>query len=254
MTLTQEGARNRGRQLRLWPGVVIVILQLLIRFGLPIVAPEKTIFGVLAGPICGLAVLLWWLFLSGAPWAERLGALGVIVVAMFATYRVLDESIAKGAQHYLFPMLAIPYLGIAFVAWAVATHGLSDRPRWATMVATIFAACGGWARVRTGGFTAADLHHDLHWRWTKTPEERLIVQSDLPAPPPPVPAASAEKPVDIPEKLAESPEKPVKSSNKPAEAAATHAVAATGAVWPGFRGPHRDGAVPGVQIKTDWTA
>jgi hypothetical protein len=108
MTLTQEGVRNRGQQLRLWLGVVIVILQLLTRLGLPVVAPEKTIFGVLAGPIGGLAVLLWWLLLSRAYWAERLGAVGVIVVAMFGTYRVLDESIAKGAEHYLFPMLAIP--------------------------------------------------------------------------------------------------------------------------------------------------
>ena len=76
MTLTQEGVRNRGQQLRLWLGVVIVILQLLTRLGLPVVAPEKTIFGVLAGPIGGLAVLLWWLLLSRAYWAERLGAVG----------------------------------------------------------------------------------------------------------------------------------------------------------------------------------
>jgi outer membrane protein assembly factor BamB len=174
---------------------------------------------------------------------------------MFGTYRILDTSIATGAQHMLYIILTLGYLGIAFVVWAVATHRLSDGIRRVTMVATILAACGGWALARTGGFTAS-LHHDLHWRWSATAEDRLVAQSDLPPAPPPVHTASAspEKAVMVPEKVVESPEKTVKSSEKPAEVAATPAVTTPGADWPGFRGPHRDGAVPGIQIKTDWTA
>jgi outer membrane protein assembly factor BamB len=246
MNLPQQGVPNHGQQLRLWPGVAIVILTLLARYGLPVVAPEKNLFGVLALPIGSLAVLLWWLLFSRAPWTERVAAPVLSVAVMFATYRVLDRSIATGAQHMLYAILAISFWGIAFVAWAVATHRLSDGVRWATMVATIFAACGGWALARTGGFTAADLHHDLHWRWTKTPEERLVAESPLPAPAPPVTAAAPEE--------SPAPEKPAKSATKPAELTATPAAAATGADWPGFRGPYRDGAAPGVQIQTDWTA
>ena len=59
------------------------------------------------------------------------------------------------------------------------------------MVATILLASGAWALVRTGGFTAASFHNDSHWRWTKTPEERLIAKSGKePEKLPPVRAAA----------------------------------------------------------------
>src|ERR1039458_4999336 len=169
--------KSARKPLRLWPGVVIVILQLLVRFGVPVFAPDALFIGVLAGPVGGLAVILWWLFLSRAPWSERVGAVGLIIVALFATKRIVDVSIATGAQGMLFPILALTFLGLPFVAWAMATRRLPDGPRRVSMVATILLACGGWALVRTGGFTASSFRSDLHWRWAKTPEERLIAQS-----------------------------------------------------------------------------
>ena len=63
------------KPLRLWPGVVIVALQWLVMFGLPIVAPEHGGTAILGGFIGGLIVLLWWLFLSRARWMERLAAI-----------------------------------------------------------------------------------------------------------------------------------------------------------------------------------
>src|SRR5580765_5344148 len=135
------------KPLRLWPGVVIAILQCLLGFLVPVVIPDAILVGVLAGPVGGLAVVLWWVFFSRAPWSERLGAVGLMVAALFATSRIIDKSIATGAQGMLFPILAIPVLGLAFVAWAVATRRLSDGPRRATMVATILLACGVWTLV-----------------------------------------------------------------------------------------------------------
>ena len=58
-----------------------------------------------------MAVILWWLFFSRAAWSERLGALALMIVAMFVTKRLVDVSIATGAQGCLFYFLAIP-------AWA----------------------------------------------------------------------------------------------------------------------------------------
>src|SRR5580658_1162970 len=246
------------KPLRLWPGVVIVILQLLLRFVVPVVVPDAWLYGVLGGVIAALAVALWWLFFSRAPWPERLGAVGLMIVALFATKRIVDVSIATGAQGLLFFFLAPPLLGPVFVAWAVVTRRLPDRVRRVSMVATILIAIGGWALVRTGGFTA-NLHHDLHWRWSKTPEELLVEQSGNAPAPQKLPVA---QPVDEPAAqpsvpaAAPAPEKRLlaRAGSAPSAIPPAPAGSETGADWPGFRGPHRDDVVPGVRIKTDWRA
>ena len=70
------------KPLRLWPGVVIVILQLLARFAVPVFMPDALLVGLLGGFVATLAVILWWLFFSRAPWSERLGAVGLMIVAL----------------------------------------------------------------------------------------------------------------------------------------------------------------------------
>jgi outer membrane protein assembly factor BamB len=241
--------QNTRKPLRLWPGVVIVILQWLLRFAVPAVAPDAILIGLVAELAGGVGILLWWLFLSRAPWSERLGAVGLTAVAVFATSHIIDKSIATGAQGFLFTILAIPVLSLAFVAGAAAGRGLADGPRRAAMVAAILLGCGSLAMIRTGGFTAS-LHNDLHWRWAKTPEERLLAKSgNEPGALPPVPAVAKipEKPlVALPPVPA-----PAKIREKPLAAPSG---GETGAYWPGFRGPHRDDVVSGVRIKTDWTA
>jgi hypothetical protein len=257
------------KPLRLWPGVVLAILLVLFRFAIPAVMPDATLVGLLAGPVGALLIVLWWVFFSRAPWSERLGAVGLMVAALYATSRVIDKSIATGAEGMLFPILAIPALGLAFVVWAVATHRLSDGPRRATMVATILLASGVWALVKTGGFTASSFHNDLHWRWAKTAEDRLLSKSgNEPGALPPVgkPAEAPEKQLAAKAASAPAATPPVRAATKPPPEKRLVAKAGsapellgtvapdTVAEWPGFRGPHRDDTVAGVRIKTDWTA
>src|SRR5260370_41453691 len=212
MTIAQTPEPTPRRALRLWSGVVIVILQGLGRFVVPLVDPGFMVFGVLGGVVGGLAVVLWWLFFSRAPWSERLGAVALMIVGLFATSRVVDKSIATGAMGMLFPVLASPVLSLAFVAWAVATRRLSDGRRRATMVATILLACGVWTLVRTGGFTA-NFDSDLAWRWAKTPEGRLLAQAgDEPA----VPAAPAAVPTPQTEPRAPGGDAPAALPSAPA--------------------------------------
>lgn len=69
MTLAQK---SESVQLRVWPGVVVVILQWFLWVGLPIVAPEAIMVSVLGGFLGGgLALLVWWAFFSRAPHLER---------------------------------------------------------------------------------------------------------------------------------------------------------------------------------------
>jgi outer membrane protein assembly factor BamB len=207
-----------NKPLRLWPGVVIVVVQWLVRFVLPVVAPDAIPVAIIGGLVGGLAIVVWWLFFSRAPWSERVGVVVLMILVLFATSRVIDVSVAKGSMGMLFPVLAVPGLSLAFVASVVASRRLSNGPRRAVMVTAILIACGVWTLVRTGGFTG-NFENDLHWRWTKTPEQRLLAQF-------------GNEPTVLP----------------PASPAVT-----TGAEWPGFRGPNRNSVVPGVRIKTDWT-
>ncbi len=210
---------TQQKPLRLWPGVVIVLLQWLIRFVVPIVVPGALTFGVFGALLCGLAVIVWWAFFSRAPRIERFGAAALMIVALVATPRIVHESIGKAGMGILFFVYAIPVLSLAFVVWAVASRRLSDRLRRVMMVVTILLACGVWTLVQTGGVTG-DYQPDFAWRWEKTPEERLLAQS---------------------------------GDEKMALPSASVAVE-TGAGWPSFRGPDRDGIIRGVRIETDWSA
>jgi outer membrane protein assembly factor BamB len=226
MTIAQTGEPTPQKLLRLWPGVAAALLLLLIRFVVPIVRPEAVIFALLGGLVCALAIIVWWVFFSRARWFERLGAIVVMTIAMIATARILHASIAGGMMGMMFFIYAIPFLTLAFVAGAVASRRLPDGLRRASMVAVILLACGAWALVRTGGLTG-DADSDFHWRWSKTPEERLLAQVG---------------------------DEPTGITSAPAAILVAPAAATTGTNWPAFRGADRDGSVRGVRINTDWSA
>jgi outer membrane protein assembly factor BamB len=203
------------KPLRLWPGVIIAILQLLIRFGVPIIWPEAVMLFIFGGMAGTLLVIVWWAFFSRAQGSERWGAVVLMIVVAIATRPLLHKSMR------LMPFVAyiIPVLSLAFVAWAVASRRLSNRMRRATMVATILLACGVWAILQSGGVTGGEFQSDFSWRWSETPEERMLAQT-------------GDESMTLPSALA---------------------LVESGSIWPGFRGADRDGIIRGVQIETDWS-
>ena len=55
---------SETRSLRLWPGVAAATGIALLWLGVPVVAPQYGMFGVLGAMVCALLVLIWWLFFS----------------------------------------------------------------------------------------------------------------------------------------------------------------------------------------------
>jgi outer membrane protein assembly factor BamB len=239
MTSTRIGEQESQNLLRVWPGVVAVVLQWVFRFGVKELFPGITGFGyaVVGSLVLAAIILLWWTFFSRARWRERLGALAVIAVAVTATWFLKHDSMWLP---WLFAY-AVPVLSLAFVLWAVATRRLPDNLRYATMVATILIATGGWLLLRQDGING-DHNATFGWRWSASAEERLLAQTQAPlAETAATPAPSLATPVNA---------QPTPEAPKPTTPATTE----TRAEWPGFRGSKRDGIVSGVKIKTDWSA
>ncbi|HEX6044138.1 MAG TPA: PQQ-binding-like beta-propeller repeat protein [Pyrinomonadaceae bacterium] len=240
-TPTEVGEDTPRKLLRVWPAIVIVVLQWLFRFGVKELFPGIQGFGyaVMGSLALTLLLIAWWTFFSRARWRERFIALGVIAVTIAATWLLKHDSM-------WLPWLlayAIPVLCLAFVIWAVATRRLPDRIRHATMAATIVVACGGWLLLRQNGING-DHNASFGWRWSPSSEERLLAESaNEPTTPAPAPA-----PTQAPSATPTASATPEKQTT-PEKATETRA-----AEWPGFRGPRRDSIVRGVKIKTDWSA
>jgi hypothetical protein len=261
MTIDQTGERIPRKPLRLWPGVAVVVPQWLALIVFTRFVPEGMLYGIIAGLVGALLVAVWWLFFSRAPWLERVGALALMPVAVFATTPFVHPSVANAGMGKLLPIFSIPVLSLALVIWAAASRGLSTGARRASMVAAILLGCSVFALVRTGGITGGG-RLDWHWRWTPTPEERLLAQAaDQPRAPGPtseVPAAEAPaKPVTTPAgKVSAAPTPaptPAPAPATMAEPAAPLAAVTEPAEWPGFRGPLRDSVIHGTRIETDWS-
>jgi len=176
----------------------------------------------------GVAVLLWWLLLSRAPWLDRLGGIALMIAGLACAWFFKHESMGPlWLAAYAFPTACS-----ALVVGAAAASGIAGLRRRLTMAAIVLVACAGWMLLRTDGISG-DHVAEFGWRWAKSPEELLLTASA----PEPVASKAAEpvapKTVEIPAAIAES--HPLLS-------------------WPGFRGKDRDGVVRGVRIDANSSA
>ena len=238
-----------AKPLRLWPGVTLAVLILLVRLVAPLVSSGSGVVVALA-PVAGAALIaLWWLFFSRAPWLERLGAIALMALAVYLSMFIVHPSIRGGLMGMMVPIaLGLPGMALALVVWAAATRRLARGPRLAALVAIVVAMCGLFASIRTDGLLGGTAQ--FTWRWKPTAEDRLLAQLEE-APPAAATPAPAPTPEPAPAKVADASSAPATNVSA---APATSERAVMRVSWPGFRGAARNSVVRGVRIGTDWAS
>lgn len=210
--------------LRLWPGVVAVVLQWLIMLVPGFVAPASMaqFFGWMLGPVIGMVLLFtWWLFASRVRWGDRFLVLGCLIVAAAASWLLGHTS------YNAFGMLlySLPTVTTLWILWLVATPFLSWPVRRGGLVVLLTCAWLAFTLVRIDGIDGS-FSAEFRPRWLPTAEERFLAEQAN-----------------------------IKRESKPIEKTAAPAgLVLQPGDWPAFRGAERAGRRPGTRIATDWSA
>jgi outer membrane protein assembly factor BamB len=211
-----------SRALRVWPGVLLVLLMIVARFAPAYLEGGLSRYWMVAmlGPmICCLLIVIWWLAASRATWKERVfGFLGL--VAVFATAMALVEPLMRGPGTI---SITLPMGMTAFVAGAAWFR--NRRPLARTGATLLLAAAGfGFSALLRNDGMNGEYQLTLHWRWASTAEDRLLAARSTRSPTP-------------------EPNRPSIETN----------LALTNLEWPGFRGADRSGNWHGPMIATNWS-
>lgn len=210
-------------KLRVWPAVAIVALQWIVIKGAALWAVEAPMLQFMAmmwGPIAAaLGLTVWWLFASRLPWRERWIGLAAFVATGAIAYPLLHKSISGMA----IVVFALPVLTSVWAGWLLVTPFLKwPARRWGLILGFVLA----WAYFTTLRFDGLDgsMGATIAFRWVPTLEAKFLATlGDSPAPAKSIETASTDEALTL----------------GPGD-------------WPAFRGPDRDGRLPGVRIATDW--
>ncbi len=208
-----------NRPLRLWPGVLIVLVMwaCLKVPGYLIPGDALQLYFVFFGPmILTVLFLIWWGFFSRARWADR--GLGLLVAAVIGTaaYFTYDRSF----NFFGVIMYMIPLILSAWVGWLLLSSRFSPGIRKAGFVVAMLLAVVYPGLVRMDGVDGS-YSAKFSYRWVPSGEDLFLQET-----------ANRTDPAAI------GPE--------------ASAVALRAGDWPAFRGPDRDSRLPGLRIATDW--
>lgn len=219
---TPAPAKTTWPAVRLWPAIAIVIALWAVRLWghTGEASRAKFFFAFIITPLAAtVGLLLWWLLFSRVRWSDRALIIGVFAALAAAAVAICGED---------FPLMALilyalPVVGSAWVGWLIVSPWMAWPLRRSLLIGTLTLAFGLFTLLRVDGMDGA-FRSTFNWRWTPTPEERLLAD------------------------LSRSPE----PSSPPVTENVDEEMELQPGDWPGFRGANRDGRVTGVAIATDW--
>ena len=215
VAVEQVRAVPQAPSIRLWPAVVLLVLQW-IAILVPAQLAPGTMFhfyGMFMGGLAGGALIgLWWLFASRVGWRDKILLLAACVAIAVGMYQLYHPS---------FDMFGVMIYGVrtmstAWVGWLLLTPFLSWPLRRAGLLAASVAVWGFFALIRFDG-VYGNMVAEMPWRWAPTDEELFQASRSTPQ-------ALPVSHVDV---------------VKPGD-------------WPSFRGPGRDGRLTGVKLAANW--
>jgi outer membrane protein assembly factor BamB len=209
---------SSARPLRRWPALILLPLLLLTWLGwYALDEVQPFMFMIIGfGPLVLSALIAaWWLFASRARGRDRILGLLALVAAGSASFALAHYTVR--GMFFFFNVLPFGVVAFVSVLLLLARMGSGVATWTAVAVSTICFGLGDV--VRNDGFSGS-FRAAISWRWQPSSEDQYLASLDSKQ----VPATVEVKKTDI------------------------------GTVrWPQFRGPKRDGVVPGIRLNEDWT-
>jgi outer membrane protein assembly factor BamB len=223
---TQTAALENSRTwpVRVWPGLVIVAVMLLMLFVPPFfIERTKLLFDLLLlAPVFGMAAgLLWWLRYSRAPRFDRIG----VTLLFLVPFLLFATELAVAGVRPMGPLIyGVPAVLTLWVAWLILSRPLPWGIQRFGLYAVVLLGWLGFATLRVEQ-TDADLVPNLTWRWLARPEDAFASRK--------AERGSAET-------------KPTAANGE--NNAAQNAIRVNPGDWAEFRGPNRDNRLTGVNL------
>lgn len=216
-------AATTSPSLRWWPAAVLLAVMAFLSTITSFVEPSFPVFMTkFFGPaIATVLLIVWWLGFSRAGMREKLLVIGGVL--LIGVISVLCLHFSLKAMWVI--MNVVPTAGAAFALAMIVSSRWSSSLRMPLVFALTAAAFGYWETIQTEGVTG-EFKAQYRWRWEPTSEDQYLISRG---------------------KQDRSLPKPSEGETLTSgESGSLHAE------WPGFRGPNRDGCVPGIVLTEKW--
>jgi outer membrane protein assembly factor BamB len=175
------------------------------------------LYNMAAPAVLLLLFSVWWWCNRRIPLGDRVSGCLLVLAGGVAVAPSCHRSVQFGL-----PTVGLPVALTLLTLWLLVVQWTGFAWKRLGLLVVLALSWGFFALIRIDGLNA-DLQSTTRWRWTPTPEEALL--AEMARAPQAAPSPASQAPLTL-----------------------------SAGDWPAFRGPDRDGVIPGITIATDWSA